>query len=153
MFQGNIPNNIHRKTIGIIEFKNKGSINTGGLPLLPLQPFNLTKKHGQPVIQSLTETGLLVGHHLLQQFTGISKVRVGLLHHFDNQGADTGIKRLQPNAAAKTDCPAHYSAQDITAPFIGRQYAIGNQKGSCPGMIGNNPHGHVIRGHSFIFFS
>ena len=46
---------------------------------------------------------------------------------------------------AEADGPAHDAAQDVAPAFVGGQHPVGDQKGGGPGMVGNDPEGHVLR--------
>jgi hypothetical protein len=39
--------------------------------------------------------------------------------------------------------PSHNPAKNISSPFIGRKYAIADQKGRGSAVVGNHPHGDV----------
>ena len=61
--------------------------------------------------------------------------------HFRRQRRDQLVEKTAFNAEFITvaDRTAHDPAQHVAAPFVRRQYAVGDKKSRGPDMIGNDP--------------
>jgi len=51
-------------------------------------------------------------------------------------------RSFQADASTVTNGPAHDTAQNISPALVGGKNSVADQEGRCPGMIGNDLHGH-----------
>ncbi len=58
-------------------------------------------------------------------------------HFTDNSGTE---RRLEPQFPTGADSAADKPAENITLINISGENAVGQQKGCCPQMVGDNPH-------------
>ena len=59
------------------------------------------------------------------------------LHHLVQE------RMVDAQEFAMTGSPTQQTAQNVASAFIAGQYTVGNHKGGCPDMVGNNPEGYV----------
>ena len=77
LLDGDIADNVHRKTEGVVELENELAGDHRLVALGLLQVADLLVEPVETVIKRLAEALLLVGHHLGEQVAGVVQVRVG----------------------------------------------------------------------------
>ena len=65
--------------------------------------------------------------------------------HFGDDDVDQRDEKRprQPQLAPVPHCPAHDLAENITAPLVRRDHAIGDEKRRRANVVGDDPHRHV----------
>ncbi len=97
------------------------------------------------MVQGVGEALLFVGHHLLDEGAGLMQFRVNVPHELHHLFGDRREKRgLEVQQAPEAQGPAHDASKHIAPPLVTGQDAIGHEKRGGPGMVGQDPEGHIF---------
>ncbi|MNU71875.1 hypothetical protein D3C71_613170 [compost metagenome] len=135
---------IERETIGVVKLEGGFAVQHVAL----VQGRGGVGEKRQAAFQGLAETGFLKLQRFGNQRLGANQFRIGaahLLHECRQQLVDQRLARAEKFGMAHG--ATHDAAQDITAAFIGRQDAIGDQEGGRAQMVGDDP----VAGALFTF--
>ena len=140
-FAGNIGGQIDRETKGIVQAKHGLAIDYGAV-----QPGDDLVQHLQALCQGFGEALFFVAQDLLDMRPGRGQFGPGSAHDF-GQRADQFVEEgfREAELVAMPRRAADDAAQDIAAPFVGGQHAIGDQEGRGADVIGHHAAGGQLR--------
>ena len=105
-----------------------------------LQAAALLVENGKAALQSLAEAGLLELERLGHQRLGADQLRISLSHLAHQRRHELPHQRIAgPEQLGVSHGAAHDAAEHITAPFVRRQHAVGDQEGRRAQMVGDDP--------------
>ena len=94
-----------------------------------------------PALERPAEALLLVADPAGDRLALGGQLRVGLGHRLDRPlGEAAQPRRLEAEAAALLDRPAHDPPQDVAAVFVRGDDAVGDQEGGPARVVGDDPH-------------
>ena len=135
---------VQGKAVGVVELE--GHLPGQDLLAVGLEVVQFVAQELQAVVQGVGEPLFLAGHHLGHDVAGVDQFGIKLAHEVHHPVADPGQERGgQVQEPPEADGPAHDAPEHVAPAFVGRQHPVGDQKGGGPGVIGDDPEGHVLR--------
>ena len=103
------------------------------------------RQQPKAALQRFTEAAFFELERFGDQWLGPHQLLVGLAHLPDQRRHEAMHQRIGSTEQMRVPHrPPHDPAQNIAAPFVRRQYAIGNQETRCPQMIGDDPVARLV---------
>ena len=96
---------------------------------------------GDPLLQRARERRLLLLEHLLHRRRVLTELREAVGHHLDDdvdELVEEALGRLE-DLAAVADGAAEDAAEDVAAPLVRRQRAVGDRRRQRAHVIGDHP--------------
>ena len=149
---GDHPGQIGREAVGVVETKGQLARHHR----VP-QPPRLLLEQANPPLEGVAEAALLLADHLADDAPAFVQLGIDAGHLGDHALGDVGQERLaDAEQPAVVDGPAHDPAQDVFAPGLVGEHAVGDQEGRRPAVVGDGPHrdrggsGGVVRGDELL---
>ncbi len=140
----NVLRQVERKAIRIVKRERNAPVQD--FVVLQSLAFGHFLQECQPAAQGLPEPLLLETQRLGDQRLGpqqLGEGRAHLLHQGRHQPPHQRLLAAEHMSVAHR--PPHDAAQHIAAPFLARQYAVGDQEGRSAQMVGDDPVRHRMR--------
>jgi hypothetical protein len=103
-----------------------------------------------PGLEGPGELGLFLADHLQDPVALLFEIRVGVLHHVDDDAGGDVHERLPP---AKQSAVPHGTAQDppqhVAAPLVGRRHSVGHKERDGARVVGDDLVAEPLRLESF----
>ena len=126
---------VERKAVGVVKFE--GDVAGQVLPFAQVARFLV--EDGQTARESHAEARFLELQRFLDQSLGAGELGISGAHFAHQRGDQAPHQRVaRAEHLRMPHRAAHDPAQDIAAAFIGRQHAVGDQKGGGAQMIGDD---------------
>ena len=129
---------VEREAVGIVELEG----DIAGQRLVLAEPARRLVEQPQAAIERLLEAGLLELQRLDDQRLGARQLGIRSPHHLDQRRHEPVHQRLlAADDVRMAHRAAHDAAQDVAAPLVRRQHAVGDQKGRRAQVVGD----HAVR--------
>ena len=143
--RGDVPQEIHRKPVGVVEPEDLRPRDGGGPLGFLLLHHGLHQAESDP--QRVAEPLLLGQRHPGDMLPRLGELRVGPLHQLHHPTGHLGHERLvHAEQATVAEAAPQDTAQHIAAALVAGQDAVGHQKRRGPGMIRDDPQRDVRLG-------
>ena len=106
----------------------------------------LVLEDGEAAHQRRAKARLLELQRLGDQAFGADQFRIGLAHFAHQRGNEPPHQRIaRADELRVAHRAAHDAAQDIAAPLVGRQHAVGDEEGRGAQMVGDHAVRNLVR--------
>jgi len=143
LLPGHLHGKIYREAVGVI--KLEGEFTGNGLLAGAFQSIQFLGQDGEALVQGDAETFLFLAHHPVHEFPAGQEFGIGVAHHV-HHGAGGLVEEGvgQAEELAETQGPTDEPPQDVAPALIGRQHAVGQQKGHRAAVVGDDAKGRVV---------
>ncbi len=134
---------VQGKAVSVIELE--GHLAGQDLLAVGLEGGQFFAQQLQAMVQGIGKPLFLADYHPGHDLVHGHQFGINVAHEFHYPVADPGQERGgQVQEPPEADGPAHDAPQHVAPAFVGRQHPVGDQKSGGPGMVGDDPEGHVL---------
>ena len=138
---GDIGGQVCREAVGVVQLEHDfaGDLVAG-------ETFQILLENFQPLLQGLGELLFFLQQDFFHLGLGLGQLGIGIAHLAHQRGHQLVEERtFGAQLVAMTDSATQDAAQYITATFVGRHYAIHDQKRAGTDMVSHHTQGFVFQ--------